>query len=176
MADTRISRNVGNKDFTKSTVAIIGAGFSGTLFVCLGSQGWLAKHHIIIGLCMAIDLLKRTPCRNFVILEKGSQVGGTWFDNKYPGCACDGKRPTKSPRAPLTGAVWSTLYSFSFEQKPDWSREHPGQEEILVHIPINKHSECRLMLNLGISYRRCGEIRPLQIHPVQLSRSGSPLG
>ncbi|KAI9039309.1 flavin-containing monooxygenase [Aspergillus affinis] len=70
MADTRISRNVGNKDFTESTVVIIGAGFS--------------------GLCMAIDLLKRTPCRNFVILEKGSQVGGTWFDNKYPGCACDG--------------------------------------------------------------------------------------
>lgn len=39
---------------------------------------------------MAIDLLRRTSCRNFVILEKGSQVGGTWHDNKYPGCACDG--------------------------------------------------------------------------------------
>ncbi|PLB51297.1 FAD/NAD(P)-binding domain-containing protein [Aspergillus steynii IBT 23096] len=99
MADSRTSRNVGNRDFTQATVVIIGAGIS--------------------GLCMAIDLLRKTSCRNFVILEKGSQVGGTWFDNKYPGCACD---------------VWSTLYSFSFAQKSDWSRAYPGQEEILQYI------------------------------------------
>jgi hypothetical protein len=29
-------------------------------------------------------------------------------------------------------AVWSHLYSFSFEQNSDWTREYPGQEEILV--------------------------------------------
>jgi hypothetical protein len=28
--------------------------------------------------------------------------------------------------------VWSMLYSYSFEQNPDWTREYPGQEEILV--------------------------------------------
>lgn len=39
---------------------------------------------------MAIDLIKRNKCRNFVILEKSSSVGGTWNDNKYPGCCCDG--------------------------------------------------------------------------------------
>lgn len=39
---------------------------------------------------MAIDLIKRTKCHNFVILEKSSSVGGTWHDNKYPGCCCDG--------------------------------------------------------------------------------------
>lgn len=42
---------------------------------------------------MAIDLIKRNQCRNFIILEKGSSVGGTWNDNKYPGCCCDGKLP-----------------------------------------------------------------------------------
>ncbi|KAG2421920.1 hypothetical protein HFD88_005896 [Aspergillus terreus] len=99
MADFNPSRHVGNRDYTRSTVVIIGAGLS--------------------GLCMAIDLLRRTSCRNFVILEKGSQVGGTWHDNKYPGCACD---------------VWSTLYSYSFEQKSDWTREYPGQEEILGYV------------------------------------------
>lgn len=41
-------------------------------------------------MCMAIDLIKRNKCHNFVILEKGSSVGGTWHDNKYPGCCCDG--------------------------------------------------------------------------------------
>jgi len=66
---------------------------------------------------MAIDLLKRNSLQNFIILEKSSSIGGTWHDNKYPGCCCD---------------VWSMLYSYSFEQNPDWTREYPGQEEILV--------------------------------------------
>jgi cation diffusion facilitator CzcD-associated flavoprotein CzcO len=40
---------------------------------------------------MALDLIKRNNCQNFVILERSSSVGGTWNDNKYPGCCCDGK-------------------------------------------------------------------------------------
>ncbi|KAJ5832286.1 hypothetical protein N7474_000597 [Penicillium riverlandense] len=90
---------VGNKDFTNATVVIIGAGIS--------------------GMCMAIDLIKHNKCRNFIILEKSSSVGGTWSDNKYPGCCCD---------------VWSSLYSYSFEQNPNWSREYPGQEEIHAYL------------------------------------------
>jgi cation diffusion facilitator CzcD-associated flavoprotein CzcO len=54
-----------------------------------------------------------------VILEKSSGLGGTWRDNRYPGCCCD---------------VWSHLYSYSFEQNPDWTREYPGQEEILSYL------------------------------------------
>ena len=38
-----------------------------------------------IGMCMAIDLIKRNQCHNFIIVEKSSSVGGTWHDNKYPG-------------------------------------------------------------------------------------------
>src|SRR5262249_22970532 len=30
--------------------------------------------------------------------------------------------------------VWSMLYSYSFEQNPDWTREYPGQEEILDYL------------------------------------------
>lgn len=71
----------------------------------------------ISGMCVAIDLIKRNKCHNFVIVEKSTSIGGTWHDNKYPGCCCD---------------VWSMLYSYSFEQNPDWTREYPGQEEILV--------------------------------------------
>jgi len=41
-------------------------------------------------MCTAIDLITRSRIRNFVIIEKGSQVGGTWNDNVYPGCCCDG--------------------------------------------------------------------------------------
>ncbi|KAB8239110.1 flavin-containing monooxygenase [Aspergillus alliaceus] len=102
MTGVQTTRPVGNQDYTSSTVTIIGAGLS--------------------GLCIAIDILKREQCRNIVILEKGSQVGGTWNDSRYPGCACD---------------VWAALYSFSFEQKTDWSREYPGQEELrdyVIHV------------------------------------------
>ena len=90
---------VGNKDHTSAAVVIIGAGIS--------------------GLCTAIDLITRNQCQNFIILEKSGGLGGTWRDNKYPGCCCD---------------VWSHLYSYSFEQNSDWTREYPGQEEILAYL------------------------------------------
>ncbi|MBU3066302.1 NAD(P)/FAD-dependent oxidoreductase [Nocardia sp. NEAU-G5] len=44
---------------------------------------------------------------NVTILEKGSDVGGVWHWNRYPGLTCD---------------VPSTLYQFGFAPKPDWSR------------------------------------------------------
>lgn len=34
----------------------------------------------------------------------------------------------------LTRAVWSHLYSYSFEQNPDWSADYAGQEEILGYL------------------------------------------
>ncbi len=69
---------VGNKDHTEAAVVIIGSGIS--------------------GMCTAIDLIRRNHCRNFIILEKSGGLGGTWRDNKYPGCCCDGKTPcTYSP-------------------------------------------------------------------------------
>lgn len=42
------------------------------------------------GLGMAIALQKQgfSP-QDFIILEKADDVGGTWRDNSYPGCACD---------------------------------------------------------------------------------------
>ncbi|PIQ39679.1 MAG: 4-hydroxyacetophenone monooxygenase, partial [Thalassolituus sp. CG17_big_fil_post_rev_8_21_14_2_50_53_8] len=49
-------------------VVIVGAGFG--------------------GLCMGIQL-KEAGIRDFIILEKADEVGGTWRDNTYPGCACD---------------------------------------------------------------------------------------
>jgi len=82
------------KQATDLDVAIIGAGFS--------------------GLCMAIKL-KEAGYQSFKIFEKAGDLGGTWRDNRYPGCACD---------------VPSHLYSFSFEQNPDWSRSFSPQAEI----------------------------------------------
>jgi cation diffusion facilitator CzcD-associated flavoprotein CzcO len=79
-------------------VVVIGTGFS--------------------GLGMAIGL-KKSGVHDFVILEKADEVGGTWRENTYPGCACD---------------IMSLLYSYSFEPKNDWSRMFPRQEELLQYI------------------------------------------
>jgi len=70
------------------------------------------------GLCMAVRLAQQ-GFEDFVLLEKGSGVGGTWYHNRYPGCACD---------------IPSHLYSFSFEIKRDWSRPYAPQPEILEYM------------------------------------------
>lgn len=70
------------------------------------------------GLGMAIKL-KEAGNHNFVILEKDNEVGGTWRDNSYPGCACD---------------VQSHMYSFSFAGKADWSKRYAPWNEIQKYI------------------------------------------
>ena len=72
----------------------------------------------ISGICMAIKL-KRAGIDSFKIFEKSSGLGGTWFDNTYPGCACD---------------VPSHFYSYSFELKANWSRVYSGSHEIREYL------------------------------------------
>ena len=36
--------------------------------------------------------LKKAGINDFVILEKGDGIGGTWWHNSYPGAECDGHR------------------------------------------------------------------------------------
>ncbi|MFG2358980.1 flavin-containing monooxygenase [Streptomyces sp. NPDC048521] len=64
-------------------------------------------------------LLRRAGIRSFRILEAADDVGGTWRANTYPGCACD---------------IPSPLYSYSFDQKPDWRRLFARQPEILDYL------------------------------------------
>ncbi|MEM1079984.1 MAG: NAD(P)/FAD-dependent oxidoreductase [Pseudomonadota bacterium] len=87
-----------NDSCWKVQTAIIGAGFGG------------------IG--MAIQLAQSGQ-RDFVLLEKADGVGGTWWVNRYPGCACD---------------VPSHLYSFSFEPRPNWSRRFAPRAEIQRYL------------------------------------------
>lgn len=79
-------------------VAVIGGGVGG------------------IGLAVA---LRRRGVEDFVVLDRGSDFGGTWRDNTYPGAACD---------------VPSHLYSFSFDHNPNWSRSFSTQPEIQSYI------------------------------------------
>jgi cation diffusion facilitator CzcD-associated flavoprotein CzcO len=79
-------------------IAIIGAGFGG------------------IG---AAIQLKKAGIHSFRILERASEIGGTWRDNTYPGAACD---------------VPSHVYSYSFEPNPGWSRVFAESSEIQAYL------------------------------------------
>jgi cation diffusion facilitator CzcD-associated flavoprotein CzcO len=101
------------KPFPHHQIAIIGAGFSG------------------VG---AAIRLKQRGYHDLVVLERADEVGGTWRDNTYPGCACD---------------VETHLYSFSFAPNPDWSEMYAHQPEILAYL---KHVVARYQLRQSIRF------------------------
>ena len=70
------------------------------------------------GITMAAGL-KAAGMEDFLVIEKDSEVGGTWRDNAYPGCACD---------------VAAHLYSLSFAQNADWTRLLATQSELQAYI------------------------------------------
>lgn len=78
-------------------VAIVGAGFSGLLAAYRLSQ-------------------VRVP---FVVLEKNPDVGGTWFENTYPGCRTD---------------VASHLYNYSFAPNTDWPDQFCTHDVMLDYL------------------------------------------
>lgn len=79
-------------------IAIIGAGFAG------------------IGTAIR---LRQRGYQDFVVFDRADDVGGTWRDNTYPGCACD---------------VPSQLYSLSFAPHPEWTRSFSDQQEIWAYL------------------------------------------
>lgn len=91
------------------SIAIVGAGFG--------------------GVATAVKL-KRAGFGRFTVFEQSDGPGGTWWDNRYPGCAVD---------------IPSHAYSFSF-MRYDWRATHASQSELLQythdvidHFDIGSH-------------------------------------
>jgi 4-hydroxyacetophenone monooxygenase len=82
---------------TDFSVAIIGAGMSGLLTAHRLQQAGIP----------------------FVILEKDCEVGGTWWENTYPGCRVD--NPNHN-------------YSYSFAQRHDWPFHFSTQDVLLGYF------------------------------------------
>lgn len=89
-------------DAVNCDVVVVGAGFAGVYLV----------HKLRDRLGLTV--------RAF---ERGEDVGGTWFWNRYPGARCDFE---------------SEFYSYSFDddiqQEWDWSEKYAAQPEILAYI------------------------------------------
>ncbi|EXJ60491.1 hypothetical protein A1O7_04644 [Cladophialophora yegresii CBS 114405] len=86
----------------KLKIVCIGAGFSG-----------LTLAHKIQHECKLEDVI------DLQIYEKNADIGGTWYENTYPGAACD---------------VPAHAYTFLFEPNPNWSKFYADQPEIHAYI------------------------------------------
>jgi cation diffusion facilitator CzcD-associated flavoprotein CzcO len=84
-------------------VAVLGAGMSG---LCMGAT------------------LKRAGIEDFVLLEQSAGLGGTWWDNRYPGAHVDVPAP---------------LYAFSFAPNPNWRRRFAAAPEIQAYMEQVAH-------------------------------------
>ncbi|CAK7199450.1 hypothetical protein SEUCBS139899_002130 [Sporothrix eucalyptigena] len=82
-------------------IAIIGCGVSGIAAVHMFKERFRAP-----GQDLPIEL---------VIYEKNKSIGGTWYENRYPGCSCD---------------VPSHSYTFSWDGNPYFSRVYVGAPEL----------------------------------------------
>ncbi|MDH4364534.1 MAG: FAD-dependent oxidoreductase, partial [Acidimicrobiia bacterium] len=94
----------------------------------MSAQNGTKRRIIVIGagpggICAAIGL-RQAGYDDVVVLDKAEGVGGTWWHNSYPGCACD---------------VPTHLYSFSFELNTGWSRPYATQPEIQRYRACGRH-------------------------------------
>lgn len=55
----------------------------------------------------------------FTIVDKNDRVGGTWYENSYPGCRVD---------------VANHAYSYSFAQRSDWPYHFSPRSELLSYF------------------------------------------
>ena len=101
LSDLKITSHDSKLDFamTKSSleVLIIGAGMSGIL--------------------AAIKLAERGI--KYKIYEKNNDLGGTWYENQYPGSRVD---------------IANHFYSYSFEENHQWSEHFSQQPELLDYF------------------------------------------
>ncbi|ROT37421.1 phenylacetone monooxygenase [Sodiomyces alkalinus F11] len=81
------------------------------------------------GLNMIRTLRNTLPTSSFehVVYEKNAEVGGTWFENRYPGCKCD---------------VPSHNYQFSWRKNPEWSSFFAPAAEIEAYLCKLCDDEC----------------------------------
>ncbi|KAJ5205949.1 hypothetical protein N7491_003427 [Penicillium cf. griseofulvum] len=93
-------------------IVVIGAGISGIQFAHDASTS-----------LSGIDL---------EIYDRNPSLGGTWYENRYPGCTCD---------------VPSHTYQFSWAPNTSWSSLHPPAPEIHKYLEdvVDRHNLRRFM-------------------------------
>jgi 4-hydroxyacetophenone monooxygenase len=109
----------------------------------------LDDYHVLIvgaGVCaIALGVALNQIGVPYTIVEKNSDIGGTWYVNRYPGCGVD--TPNHS-------------YSYSFSQGHDWTRYFSAREEIhayLKKVAIEQNVFPQIRLNTELLSSRWDE-------------------
>ncbi|KAK4499757.1 hypothetical protein PRZ48_007943 [Zasmidium cellare] len=87
--------------------------------------------------------LIQRDCTNVehVIYEKNGDIGGTWLENRYPGCACD---------------VPSHAYTYAFALNADWPKYLSPSDDIFRYLArVVDCFELRRFMNFNISVQSC---------------------
>ncbi|OJJ04826.1 hypothetical protein ASPVEDRAFT_31261 [Aspergillus versicolor CBS 583.65] len=75
----------------------------------------------ISGIISSIRLRQRIGKLDLQVYEKNADIGGTWLENRYPGCACD--IPAHTYQATFEpNKEWSTFYAAAPEIHKYWKR------------------------------------------------------
>lgn len=82
-------------------VVCMGAGYSGILMGIIWRQR-LLQHKV-----------------DLVIYERNADIGGTWLENRYPGCQCD---------------IPAHNYAYSFEQNAEWPNYYATSQQIYTYL------------------------------------------
>jgi len=138
---------------------IISAAAVGTLVVLIAAYFTFVKKRkvtednlevLIIGAGISgINIAKQLndiEVKNYTILEQGGGLGGTWYWNKYPGCACD---------------IPAVLYSFSWYHNPAWSKKYPEADEIqeyMVRAAISQNIPAHIQYNKTVDKCEWNEV------------------
>lgn len=86
----------------------------------------------LAGIICAVKLID-AGFKSFIIFEKGSDLGGTWYWNQYPGCACDISAYGYLPYLQRLGVVPPNKYVSSAEIRAHLHR-------IADHFGLRKHA------------------------------------
>lgn len=136
MSGTATRQSVGNDEFASARQALAPAPVDHEVIIVGAGFG---------GLGAAIEV-KRLGIEDFVILDRDTGVGGTWYGNNYPGAAVD---------------IASASYSYSFEPNPDWTRIYaPGSElkRYAEHVAEKYQLRRHLRLNTTVTQARWDEV------------------
>ncbi|KEF62563.1 uncharacterized protein A1O9_00536 [Exophiala aquamarina CBS 119918] len=102
---------------------IVGTAFrSRTLRVVMLGAGWAS----VSGIQFTHDITTKMKDVELDIYEKNAGIGGAWYENRYPGCACD---------------VPAHTYQFSWEPNPYWTKFYAPAPEICAYLNkvVDKH-------------------------------------
>jgi cation diffusion facilitator CzcD-associated flavoprotein CzcO len=84
------------------------------------------------GLQLAYKLQRSFENFDLIVYEKNVDLGGTWLENKYPGCVSSPAlyHPVTNPNIRCACDIAAHIYTWSFEPNPTWSSMYAGSDEI----------------------------------------------